>query len=568
MDTLSTIATIVMRRSHNSDTGIRGTVRTPRECTYKDFLNCKPLTFKGTEGVVVLSQWFEKMELVFYISNVAVENPKKFYNVAFAMAEALKNVMTVNTAPRDEIKEVRNRAFGSTENLSPIAWYNVAKLPLLRRGAKHEFANDQMDKKGLQITERQVEHKRKLVFIARRNIQGLQQQNRDRTWRDTLPGLVKRGSTQVSFPFCTKCNYHHKVHVLPSVISARRSSILAVTARSSVQHSINTIVGIFRTNLECVTLLMSVVSWEPSERNARSRKNGNRGNQIVGNVNCPSKVYVRGQWGTQIQHHLGYILGTYDSQGIHVDPAKIESIKDWASPKTPTEIRQFLGLAEFLSDYDCEIRYHSGKANVVADALSTKERIKPLRVRALVITISLDLLKQILNAQIEAQKPENLKNKDVGGVIRKDITKKKLEPHADGTLCLNGRSWLPCYGDLRTTDGKSERTIQTLEDMLRACVIDFVNGWVRHLPLVEFSYSNSYHASIKAAPFEALYGQKCRSPVCWAEVGQRSTHRSEMAVPLEGLHMDDKLRFVEEPVEIMDREVKRLKESRIPIVKV
>ncbi|GJZ28149.1 putative reverse transcriptase domain-containing protein [Tanacetum coccineum] len=70
------------------------------------------------------------------------------------------------------------------------------------------------------------------------------------------------------------------------------------------------------------------------------------------------------------------------------------------------------------------------------------------------------------------------------------------------------------------TDGQSERTIQTLEDMLCACVIDFGNGWVKHLPLVEFSYNNSYHASIKAAPFEALYGRKCRSPVCWAEVGQ------------------------------------------------
>ncbi|GKF70994.1 putative reverse transcriptase domain-containing protein [Tanacetum coccineum] len=67
-------------------------------------------------------------------------------------------------------------------------------------------------------------------------------------------------------------------------------------------------------------------------------------------------------------------------------------------------------------------------------------------------------------------------------------------------------------------DGQSKRTIQTLEDMLRASVIDFGKRWEKHLPLVEFSYNNSYHASIKAAPFEALYGQKCRSPICWAEV--------------------------------------------------
>ncbi|GKB43569.1 putative reverse transcriptase domain-containing protein [Tanacetum coccineum] len=69
------------------------------------------------------------------------------------------------------------------------------------------------------------------------------------------------------------------------------------------------------------------------------------------------------------------------------------------------------------------------------------------------------------------------------------------------------------------TDGQSERTIQTLEDMFRACVIDFENSWDRHLPLVEFSYNNRYHASIKVAPYKALYGRKCRSPVCWSEVG-------------------------------------------------
>ncbi|GJZ88212.1 putative reverse transcriptase domain-containing protein [Tanacetum coccineum] len=298
-------------------------------------------------------------------------------------------------------------------------------------------------------------------------------------------------------------------------------------------------------------------------------------------------------WIPKVQF-LGHVI---DSNGIHVDPVKIESIKDWASPKNPTEIRQFLGLAgyykrfikgfskiaksmtkltqknvkfdwgekeettfqlikqklcsapilalpkgsenfivycdashkglgvvlmqnekviayasrqlniheknytthdlelgvvvfalkmwrhylygtkctvftdhkslqhildqkelnirqrrwlELLSDYDCEIRYHPGKENVVADALCRKEMIKPLRVRALVMTIGLNLPKQILEAQTEALKPDNLTAEDVGGMLRQDLTKERLKPRADGTLCLNNRSWLPCYGDLRT----------------------------------------------------------------------------------------------------------------------
>ncbi|GJY99318.1 putative reverse transcriptase domain-containing protein [Tanacetum coccineum] len=393
---------------------------------------------------------------------------------------------------------------------------------------------------------------------------------------------------------------------------------------------------------------------------------------------------------------------------------------------------------ELLSDYDCDIRYHPGKANVVADALSRKER-EPLRVRALVMTIGLDLPKQILKAQTEARKPENIKKEDVGGILvenSKDPVKAehqrpsgllvqpeipqwkwdnitmdfvtKLPKSSQGydtiweVVTKHGipvsiiydrdprfasnfwRSLQKALGtslDMSTayhlqTDGQSERTIQTLEDMLRACVIDFRNGWVKHLPLVKFSYNNSYHASIKAAPFEALYGRKCRSPVCWAEVGQvqitgpelvqETTERiiqikqriqtardrqksyadlkrkpmefqvgdkvmlkvspwkgvihfgkrgklnpryvgpfkvlkkvgavayklelpqelsrvhntfhvsnlnkcysdDPLVVPLEGLQVDDKLHFVKEPVEIMDRKVKQLRRSRVPIVKV
>nr|GEV75934.1 hypothetical protein [Tanacetum cinerariifolium] len=387
--------------------------------------------------------------------------------------------------------------------------------------------------------------------------------------------------------------------------------------------------------------------------------------------------------------------------GVHVDPAKVEAINSWATLTTPTEVRKFLrfdgyyrrfiealpeGMKDFimyydaslkgygvvlmqrekkelnlrqqrwielLSDYDCEIRYHPRKTNVVADALSQKERDKPLCVQALMMTIYSHLPKQIREAQEEAMKGENVKAENLGRWI-----KPIFEFHPDGTRCFGNCIWLTLFGGLRDlpnmkadiatyvskcltfakvkaehqrpsgllqqleilvwkweritmefvsglprtpsgydtlwvmvdrltksahfllmkkmdsmekltrlylkkimcrhgvlvsiisdrdnhfttrfwrslqealgtnldmstayhpqTDGQSDRTIQMLEDMLRACVIDFGSGWSRHFPLVEFSYNNSYHASIKAAPYEALYERKCRSPVCWSEVG-------------------------------------------------
>ncbi|GKE18695.1 reverse transcriptase domain-containing protein [Tanacetum coccineum] len=130
-------------------------------------------------------------------------------------------------------------------------------------------------------------------------------------------------------------------------------------------------------------------------------------------------------------------------------------------------------------------------------------------------------------------------------------------------------------------DGQSKRAIQTLEDMLRASVIDFRKGWEKYLPLVEFSYNNSYHASIKAAPFEALYG---RNPVAYKlELPEELSNvyntfhvsnlkkclsDESLVIPMKEFRLDDKLNFMEEPVEIMDQEVKQLKPSRIPIIKV
>ncbi|GKB68350.1 putative reverse transcriptase domain-containing protein, partial [Tanacetum coccineum] len=114
-----------------------------------------------------------------------------------------------------------------------------------------------------------------------------------------------------------------------------------------------------------------------------------------------------------------YLYGTKCT--VFTDHKSLQHILD----QKELNMRQRYWL-ELLNDYDCEIRYHLGKANFVVNALSRKERIKPLRVRALVMTIGLDLPKQILNAQTEAQKPENIKNEDVCGMIRKDIPEGKV----------------------------------------------------------------------------------------------------------------------------------------------
>nr|GEV27318.1 hypothetical protein [Tanacetum cinerariifolium] len=394
-------------------------------------------------------------------------------------------------------------------------------------------------------------------------------------------------------------------------------------------------------------------------------------------------------------------------KGIHVDPTNIESIKDWTSPKTPTEIHQFLGLAgyyrrfiegfskiarpmtkltqksvkfdwgekaevafqllkqklcsapilaipegsenfvlycdalhkglgtilmqkekviayasrqlkkeyimrqrqwlEFLSDYDCEIRYHAWKANVVANALSQKERIKPLMLclnnqswiqcyddlRALIMHESHKLKYSIhpgSNKMYQDLKKlywwPNMKT-EIATYVNKCLTCAKVKVIVD--RLTKSAHFLPMreddslekltrhvrYLDMSTTyhpqtDGQSERTIQTFEDMLRACVLKFRKGWDRHLPVVEFSYNNSYYTIIKVAPFEALYGQQLSRIHSIFHISDLKKCMSDktLAIPLDEIQVDDKLYFIKELVEIMDRQVKRLKWSCISIVKV
>nr|GEV00790.1 putative reverse transcriptase domain-containing protein [Tanacetum cinerariifolium] len=834
--------------SHNSDTKMRGTVRTPCECTYKDFLNCKPLTFKGTEGVVVLTQWFEKMESVFYISNCAMENQVKFATCTFLGNEL---ALMCGRMFHEESAEVEKYV----GELPDVIRGNVMSYQPKTMAKAIEFDNDQMDQKVLTITKRQVEssgpngnnnnrgnswtthnaitcyeygmqgHFKKDCPKLKNGNHGNQRGNGNAPTKVYVVGnaRINPNSNVVTGTFLLNNRYASILFdtgVDRSFVSTTFSSLIDITpttldhyydvelANGKIIEMNNIIWGYtlnlldhsFNINLMPVELgCFNVIVGLPPTRQVEFHIDSIPGVAPVARAPyrlAPSKMkelseqlkelsekgFIRpssSPWGAPILkvQFLGHVI---DSQGIHVDPAKIESIKYWESPKTPTEMSCWLlskihknilkiakpmikltqkkvafewgdkqettfqtlkdklcsapilslhqgaknfivycdtshkGLGivlmqnekviayasrqlkiheknytthdfkvdhknlqhildqkelnmrqrrwlELLSDYDCEICYHPGKENVIVDALSRKKQIKPLRVRALVMTIDLNLPKQILKAQIEAQKPANIKNEDVGDYRdcwynpRYPNGNRKISPWTLSQSFLSHRKALGTRLDMSTVyhleiDGQSERTIQTLKDMLRACVIDFRNGWVKHLALVEFSYNNSYHASIKAAPFEALYGRKCRSPVCWAEVGQvqligpemvqettdkviqikqriqavRDRQRSyadlkrkpmefqvgdkvmlkvspwkgvirfgkqgklnprvhntfyvsnlkrcysdePLAMPLDGIHVDDKLQFVEKPVEIMKREIKRLKQSRIPLVKV
>nr|GEU81808.1 putative reverse transcriptase domain-containing protein [Tanacetum cinerariifolium] len=325
--------------------------------------------------------------------------------------------------------------------------------------------------------------------------------------------------------------------------------------------------------------------------------------------------------------------------------------------------RQWL---ELLSDYDCEIRYHPGKANMEADVLIRKERIKPLRVRALAMTIGLNLPKRILNAQAKARKEENYITKYLCGMI------KKLKRRADRTLYLRSRSWIPCFGDLRalimheshkskySIHPRSDKMYQDLKKLylwpnMKAEIATYVSkcltctkvkaecqkpsGLLAEVGDLQLTGPEIVHETTKtiiiikkriqvACDRQKSYADRKRKPLefqvrdkvmlkvsPWkgvirfgkreklnpryigpfkvlAKVGTiayrldlpdqlsrfHSTYHvsnlkkcfseKPLAIPLDEIHIDGKLNFIEEPVEIMDREVKRLKQSRIPIVKV
>nr|GFA29807.1 putative reverse transcriptase domain-containing protein [Tanacetum cinerariifolium] len=391
--------------------------------------SCKPHTYSGTEGVVGLTRWFKKMETVFNISNC----PPK-YQVKYATCPLHNSALTWwNT---------HKRTIG-VDAAYAMKWAGLMKLMT----EVYCLRNELMDKKLQGYAARSAENKRRIECNPRDN----HRQQPPFKRQNTTGYNVERAYTARnnerkryvgSFPYHNKCMLHHEG--LCTIRCGNCKNIGHQTRDCRVTVNPNT-------QGAAVGNQQGIVYYERGRpghfrKDCPKLRNQNRGNQTrnkTGNKNggneVITKAYAIGEGGINLNSNV--------VMGIHVDPAKIEEIKDWESPKTPTKIHQFL----------------------------------------------------------EARTEENFTNKDLQGSRLDMSTVYHPEP-----------------------DGQSKRTIQTLEYMLRACVLDFGKGWDKHLLLVEFLYNNSYHTNIKAALFEAFYGCKCRSPICWVEVGDRQLNGPEI----------------------------------------
>ncbi|GKC24364.1 putative reverse transcriptase domain-containing protein [Tanacetum coccineum] len=276
--------------SHTSGTGVRGSERVARECTYQDFMKCKPLYFKGTEGVVELTQWFERMETVFRISNCSVENQIKFstctllagaltwwnshvmtvtHDVAYAMTWVdLRKKMTDKYCPRNEMKKLEAELWNLKVIGTDVVKYNqrfqelallcvrmfpeesdkieryVGGLPDMIHGnivaskpktmqEAVEMATELMDKRVSTIAERQAENKRKFENTSRNNQNQQQQNKRQNTGRAYTAGSGDKKQYGGSRPLCSRCNYHHDGPCAPKCYKCNKFGHIARDCRSA-----------------------------------------------------------------------------------------------------------------------------------------------------------------------------------------------------------------------------------------------------------------------------------------------------------------------------------------------
>nr|GEV54635.1 putative reverse transcriptase domain-containing protein [Tanacetum cinerariifolium] len=434
----------------------------------------------------------------------------------------------------DETEKVNNYIRRLPDNIH----VNVMSTRPKTLGETIELANDLMDQKLRTYVERQNVNKRK-TDDSSRNSQQQQPHKKQNVARAYMAGPGEKKVYTGDLSLCTKCNYHHTRQCAPKCGKCKRYSHTTTDCRVNTNKNNN-------------------------NNNNKNQKSGacyECGNTGHIKRNCP-KLMNRGNGnGNGVTQGRAYVLGGRDASPDSNVITATAPVARAPYRFAPSKMKE---LAKQLQE------------------LSDKGFIRP-------------------NSSPWEAPVLFVKKKD--GSFRMCIDYRELNKL---TLRVTSLFWQALHKALGTqldismayhpeTDSQSERTIQTLEDMLLACVIDFKKSWDRHLHLVEFSYNNSYHTSIKAAPFEELYGRKCRSPDSRRSRPIKELRRLEalelpqqlsrvhntfhvsnlkkclsdesLTIPLDELRIDDKLHFVEEPVETMDREIKQLNKIRIPIIK-
>nr|GEV52178.1 reverse transcriptase domain-containing protein [Tanacetum cinerariifolium] len=684
--------------NHDSGTGSRKTKRAARECTYIDFLKCQPLNFKDTEGVMMTAKYCQRGE----IKKLEIE----LWNLKVKGSDVLSynqrcQVLTLMCSRMfpEESNEVEKYVGG----LSDMIQGSVTTFKPKTMQDAIEFATELMDQKIRSLADRQAKTKGNFMTL-----QGTTRTNSSLSkgimWKGTiLLGLRKRkctGDLNLCALNATTITIGSVLPSAPTGYYKRDYPKLKNKNQGNQAGNGNVVARAYAVGTAGTNLNSNVVTNHGYEVELADEIGSF---DVIIGMDWLSKYQAVIVCDEKIIPRAPYRLVSSEMKELSDELQKLSDkgfIRLSSSPwgASVLFVKKKDGSFWMCIDYQelnklaVKNRYPLPRINDLFDQLKGSSVYSKIDLSAPILALPEGaenlivycdashkglgaVLIQNEKLKLRQKKSKNLKAEDMGGMLvesskeSENLRKEKLEPRADGTLCLNNRSWLLCYGDLRTlimheshkskysihsssdkmyqdmkklywwlnmkadiatykwdnitmefitklpmtsngydtiwvivnrltktahflpmrendpiekltrlymkevfmrhgipvliicdrdgrftsnfwrsfqkalgtrldmstayhsqTDGQSERTIQTLEDMLRACVIDFGNGWDRHLPLIEFSYNNTYHMRIKATPFEALYGRKCRSPICWpmSEIHNLSVQKSFM----------------------------------------